>query len=83
MAAGFMGMSIATIANVKTTYLCNGSSADNFDEQNALNRGFAAAFEGGQVLGFCLVGLALVLLEVLILGYKGSVIQSSDDFTTT
>lgn len=47
MAAGFMGMSIATIANIKTTYLCNGSKKDNFDSENALNNGFAAALQGG------------------------------------
>jgi len=60
MAAGFIGMRIATIANVKTTYLCNISIDD----------GFKAAFQGGQVLGFCLVGLALLVLESIILVYK-------------
>ena len=31
------------------------------------------AFAGGQVLGFCLVGLALSILEILILAYKPSI----------
>ena len=31
------------------------------------------AFSGGQVLGFCLVGLALSILEILILAYKPSI----------
>lgn len=83
MLAGFLGMSIATITNVKTTYLCNGSRAENFDHDKALAAGFGAAFQGGQVLGFCLVGLALILLEAIILGYKGSIIVSSTDFTVT
>ena len=38
---------------------------------------------GAEFLEDRLVGLALVLLEVLILGYKGSVLQASTDFTTT
>lgn len=56
-------MQIATITNVKVTYLCN----DNIDD------GFNVAFHGGQVLGFCLVGVALAVLEILILCYKPSV----------
>jgi len=74
MLAGFLGMTIATITNVKTTYLCNGNRAEGFDHNKALDAGFTVAFQGGQVLGFCLVGLALILLEVLILSYKPSII---------
>ena len=64
MVAGYIGMWIATTANVKVTYLCN------ID----IEKGFLAAFDGGQVLGFVLVGLALAILEILILAYKGSVL---------
>jgi len=64
MIAGFIGMKIATITNVKVTYLCNESQ----------DEGFMVAFAGGQVLGFCLVGLALSILEILILSYRPSVI---------
>ena len=78
MLAGFIGMRITTITNVKTTYLCNGSAADEFNHENALSAGFKAAFQGGQVLGFVLVGLALLILEVIILTYKGYVIVPSD-----
>lgn len=53
---------IATITNVKTTYLCNIDIED----------GFIVAFQGGEVLGFCLVGLALLVLQVLILIYKAT-----------
>ena len=62
MLCGYIGMVIATVCNYKTTYLCN---IDRFD-------GFKVAFQGGQVLGFCLVGLALLILEILILSYKAA-----------
>jgi len=65
MLAGFIGMRIATSTNVKTTYLCN----------TDINLGFDAAFRGGQVLGFCLVGIALLVLEILILSFKNNVIS--------
>jgi len=60
MLCGYIGMKIATETNVKTTYLCN------ID----IEQGFRVAFQGGEVLGFCLVGLALLILEVMILAYK-------------
>ena len=62
MLCGYIGMMIATVCNYKTTYLCN---IDKFE-------GFKVAFQGGQVLGFCLVGLALLILEILILSYKAA-----------
>jgi len=36
---------------------------------------------GGQVLGFMLVGLALLILEIMILSYKPSIVSSSDKKT--
>lgn len=84
MAAGYLGMTIATITNVKTTYLCCGFEEDRANpEDNGMMgrfRGFKAAFQGGQVLGFGLVGLALIFLELLILSFKGGVIGSTTDF---
>ena len=64
MLSGYIGMKIATACNVKTTYLCN----IDIDE------GFKVAYRGGQVLGFVLVGLALLILEILILSYKPFVV---------
>jgi len=64
MLAGYIGMMIATMCNVKVTYLC----CDNKDE------GFRVAFAGGQVLGFVLVGIALLVLEILILSFKPSIL---------
>ena len=58
--AGYIGMWIAVRANVRTTLKCN----------NALEQGFNVAFRGGAVLGFTLVGLALLNLQLLIILYK-------------
>jgi Na+/H+-translocating membrane pyrophosphatase len=64
MLAGYIGMKIAVATNVKTTYLCN------ID----LDSGFKIAYRGGQVLGFVLVGLALLILEILIFVYRPYII---------
>ena len=58
--SGYIGMKIATFTNVRTTYLC----------AEDIHKGFVVAYRGGQVLGFCLVGLALLILQVLIIVYK-------------
>jgi len=50
--AGLIGMRIATYTNVRTTK----ESAEN------IHLGFVVAYRGGQVLGFVLVGLALLIL---------------------
>lgn len=72
MGAGFIGMRIATTANVKTTYLCN-------HPEDGMSKGFDVAFQGGQVLGFCLVGLALLILEILLLSWKGAFITGGTE----
>jgi len=66
MAAGYIGMMIATSTNIKTTYGCNISEEE----------GFKHAFRGGQVLGFALVGLALLVLEIIILSFRPSVLPN-------
>jgi inorganic pyrophosphatase len=58
--SGFIGMKIAVYTNVRTTYEC----------AEDIHKGFVVAYRGGQVLGFVLVGLALVILQVLIIIYK-------------
>lgn len=50
--AGYIGMRIAVYTNTRTTFQCCRS----------VHEGFLAAFRGGQVLGFVLVGLALLVL---------------------
>ena len=59
MLCGYLGMRIAVHTNWRTTYACNISIDD----------GFHVAFKGGQVLGFGLVGLALLILQILITVY--------------
>jgi len=53
-------MRIATYTNVRTTYEC----------AEDIHKGFVVAYRGGQVLGFCLVGLALLILQFIIIIYK-------------
>jgi len=62
IAAGFIGMRIAVYANSRTTFQCCKSVHD----------GFLAAFRGGQVLGFTLVGLALLILQLIIIVFKAA-----------
>ncbi len=58
--SGYIGMMIATTANVKTTKECAIS----------LSRGFVVAYKAGSVLGFTLVGLALLVLAILMIAYR-------------
>jgi Na+/H+-translocating membrane pyrophosphatase len=58
--SGYIGMRIATFTNVRTTYEC----------AEDIHKGFVVAYRGGQVLGFCLVGLALLILQLIIIIYK-------------
>lgn len=58
--AGYIGMQIAVRANVRTAK----------EARYSLDRAFNVAFRGGLVLGFVLVGLALLVLIVLIIMYK-------------
>lgn len=53
-------MRIATYTNVRTTKEC----------AEDIHKGFVVAYRGGQVLGFILVGLALFVLQILIIIYK-------------
>ncbi|MGM0597980.1 MAG: sodium-translocating pyrophosphatase [Myxococcota bacterium] len=57
--AGYIGMKVATKANVRTT-----SAA-----RNNLNDALAVAFSGGTVMGMSVVGLAIMGLGLLILLY--------------
>ena len=60
IAAGFIGMKIATQANVKTTKECVFS----------LDRGFIVAYRAGSVLGFILVSLCLLFLLAIVFAYR-------------
>jgi len=61
MLSGYIGMQIAVRANVRTAKeACGG-----------LHGAFVVAFRGGVVLGFVLVGLALLNLVLLVIWYRG------------
>lgn len=60
IAAGYIGMKIAVLTNSRTTFGCCES----------VHVGFLHAFRGGQVLGFVLVGLAVLVLEIIIISFK-------------
>jgi inorganic pyrophosphatase len=58
--SGYIGMRIAVYTNVRTTKEC----------AEDIHKGFVVAYRGGQVLGFVLVGLALFILQILIIIYR-------------
>jgi len=58
--AGFIGMRIATLANVRTT-----SAA-----RTSLNKALDVAFSGGAVMGMVVVGLAVIGLSLLFILYS-------------
>jgi len=58
--AGFFGMKIATLANVRTTNAA----------RESLNKALAVAFSGGAVMGMVVVGLGVIGLSVLYIVYS-------------
>ncbi len=58
--SGYIGMRIAVTANVRTTK----------QAIFALNEAFRTAFRAGAVMGFILVGMALLMLTILIMIYR-------------
>ena len=57
--SGFLGMKVATLANVRTTNAA----------RESLNRALGIAFSGGTVMGMSVVGLATLGLSVLFIVY--------------
>jgi inorganic pyrophosphatase len=61
--SGYIGMAIAVKANVRT---CKEATF-------SLHRAFVVAFRGGMVLGFMLVGFALLVLMGILIIYRNSI----------
>lgn len=62
-------MRIAVYTNTRTTFSCCQST----------HAGFICAFRGGQVLGFMLVGLALLILDIIIIVFKAGFFDNYTD----
>jgi len=58
--AGYIGMRIAVYTNTRVT----------FQTASSVHNGFITAFRGGQVLGFVLVGVALLNLTLILIIFK-------------
>lgn len=67
--SGYIGMKIAVKANVRT---CKKA-------MDSLHDAFVVAFRGGMVLGFTLVGLALLVLMLVIMAYKSLYLDKTVD----
>jgi len=67
-------MRIAVYTNTRTTFTCCSGEKINYGgrEVKDLSQGFFTAFRGGQVLGFVLVGLALLILEVVVAVFRAA-----------
>jgi len=72
LVSGYIGMFVATRANVRTTYQAYKYYSKNSmtPESQSLRMSFDLAFRGGCVMGFALVSLALAILCILIIVYK-------------
>jgi len=60
--AGFVGMKVATKANVRTTQAA----------RTGLNKALMIAFSGGTVMGMSVVGLGVLGLSLLFVSYQGA-----------
>merc|ERR1711865_21239 len=73
--AGYVGMIVATDANVRTTQAAR-SFADGGNKGGGLNSALRVAFTGGAVMGFVVVGLGLLGVSgAMLLMSQGTVVQ--------
>ncbi len=64
--SGYIGMYVATRANVRVTY----QAALIPDERESLKCAFNTAFRGGCTMGFILTSLALLILTLIIISFR-------------
>ncbi len=69
--AGFIGMKVATQANVRTTH----------GARTSLGKGLEVAFAGGSVMGLGVVGLGLLGLGLLFLIFSSAIGRDADSIT--
>merc|ERR1719424_1083675 len=65
--AGYQGMSVATLANVRTTYAC-----DERQPGGGINKGLGVAFKSGAVMGLGVTCLGLFGISLSYLIYIGA-----------
>ncbi len=72
--AGYIGMKVATQANIRTAAAA----------RTSLNDALQVAFSGGSVMGLCVVGLALLGLGALFIGYSSMYgVKPGEELTLT
>ena len=71
--SGYIGMTVATMANARVCF----KAASLKTTQDALKEAFNVAFKGGCVMGFCLVSLALAILTIMIIVFRGIIDPTS------
>ncbi len=76
--SGYIGMYVATRANVRVTYVATVNLKNGTSLQNA----FTVAFRGGSVMGFCLVSLALFILTIILIIYQGMTFFTLSNYWT-
>ena len=65
--AGYVGMTVATKANVRTT---------NAAKESGMNKALSIAFSGGAVMGLCVVGFGILGLGIILI-----VVMNTTGFT--
>ena len=65
--AGYVGMNVATKANVRTA---------NAAKESGMNKALSIAFSGGAVMGLCVVGFGILGLSVILI-----IIMNTTGFT--
>ncbi len=63
LASGWIAMYTATLSNVRTTYMV---------KEKSLEEGLGVAFDGGMVMGLCVVGLSLFAVIIMYLIFSAT-----------